>query len=369
MKRTHFIIITFILVLVVSLSGMDSINSQIVLAAESDNQIFMPILKKPPLKLVGMYFQGASLYDQESFDAVINPGKAWSGGKISIIGTFMNSNFPGTSDFNVVEPLRTIWINGYVPFVNLEVFATSYEIASGIKDLEIRKWARAYKNYANGSNGETRFAFIAPLQEMNSCQKGGCWTIWGGDPGNYKITFRRIRQIFDQEGVPANSVRWVFAPNGWSHSSYDYPFEDYYPGREWVDVVAISAYNFGGCRPNAWQSPQEVYNNPNYNHKSEGIFLDRMRVLAPSKPIFIAQTGTAGGSTAKNSWLDQAHDYLAKYPGVYAVLYFNLNSQCEWRVYAPPAVLFPGYVDGVLNSTYQYRTPQDIRDDSLFITK
>ena len=187
-----------------------------------------------------------------------------------------------------------------MPFVNLQIWATAYDIASGKKDVEIRNWARAYKNFADGPDGQGRIAFIAPIQEMNSCQSGGCWTMWGGDPENYKIAFRRIRQIFDQEAVPSSSVRWVFAPNGWSHYKYDHPFEDYYPGENWVDIVAISAYNFGGCIPNAWRSPQEVYNNPNYRHQSEGAYLDRMRVMAPGKPIFIAQTGTAGASPGKN---------------------------------------------------------------------
>ena len=369
MKKTAIILFTiFFLVLVFGI-GTDSHQAFQVQAAEAKNRTFIPLVNKPATKLVGMYFQGAALFKQESFDNLINQSKAWSGGKLSIIGTFMDADFAGSSDFNVVEPLRLTWENGYVPFINFEVFATAYEIAIGNRDQEIRRWADAYKNYALNSGGEQRFAFIAPLQEMNSCQKGGCWTIWGGNPANYKLAYRRIQQIFDQAGVPANSVRWVFAPNGWSHPQYDHPFEDYYPGADFVDVVAISAYNFGGCLPNAWQSPQEVYNNPNYGNLSEGIFLDRMRQLAPGKPIFIAQTGTAGSGSSKNSWLDEAHDYLASYAGVSAVLYFNLRSQCEWVVYDPPSVLFTGYVDGVTNVTYRYRTPQDIKDDPSFITK
>lgn len=365
MKSSHAIISAIILLLFVGSTGIKSAEMPIARAAESENQIFLPLVKKPEIKLVGMYFQGASLYEQESFDNLINKSKAWSGGKLSIIGTFMRSDIPGAY-FNVVEPLRMIWMNGYVPFINFEVHASSYEIASGVKDSEIRNWASAYLDYVNGSNGEKRFAFLAPLQEMNSCKEGGCWTQWGGDPGNYKIAFRRIRQIFDQVGVPGDAVRWVFAPNGWSHYAYDYPFEEYYPGGEWVDVVAISAYNFGGCLSSSWQTPEEVFNNPDYLRVSGGIFLDRMRALAPGKPIFISQTGTAGSGTAKNSWLDEAYDYLASYPGVSAVLYFNLTSQCEWRVYDPPLVMYPGYVTGVLNSTYQYKNPQEIKVDPLF---
>lgn len=345
------------------------VGERVVEAQESREEIYIPLVVKPRDKLIGMYFQGASLISQESYDTIIDPANDWSGGKLSIIGTFMNTYIDGNYYFHVAGTLDQIWDNGYVPFVNLEVNATAYDIAIGKKDHDIQNWALAYKTYANGPDGNMRLAFIAPLQEMNSCQKGGCWTRWGGDPGNYKIAYQRIREIFDQASVPIKSVRWVFAPNGWSHYQYDYPFEEYYPGKAYVDVVAISAYNFGGCLPNAWQSPEEVYNNPNFNYKSEGAFLDRMRKMAPEKKIFISQTGTAGSSTAKNSWLKEAYDYLAGYSGVSAVLYFNLKSQCEWRVYSPPGIEYPGYVEGVLNSIYKRETPQEIRDDPVFSTR
>ena len=338
-------------------------------AAGQRQQIYLPLISTPKSKLIGMYFQGGSPANQETYDSIIEPMKEWSGGKLSIIGTFLNFNGSGDYELSVSKQLETIWNNGYVPFVNIQVSSTAYEVASGSKDSEIRNWAQAYKEFANGPDGQIRMAYLAPLQEMNSCQSGGCWTEWGGDPGNYKIAFRRILQIFDQEGVPASSVRWVFAPNGWSHYKYDHPFEDYYPGVEWVDVVAISAYNFGGCLSSTWKSPQVVFNNPNYAHPSEGAYLDRMQIMAPGKPIFISQTGTAGSGGAKDGWLDEAHDYLADYSGVFGVLYFNIKTRCDWRVYSPPEVLYSGYADGVQNSIFKYRPPQEIRDDPLFLTR
>jgi hypothetical protein len=361
--------ILFVVIFVGLIPGPLLARERDVKAAEFREEIYIPLVRKPRTKLIGMYFQGASLISQDSYDTIINPANDWSGGKLSIIGTFMNTYIDGNYYFHVAGTLDQIWENNYVPFVNLQISASSYEIASGKKDQEIHNWALAYKTYAEGPNGEERIAFIAPLQEMNSCQQAGCWTQWGGDPGNYKIAYRRIRQIFDQVGIPINSVRWVFAPNGWSHYKYDYPFENYYPGHEFVDVVAISAYNFGGCTTSTWKSPEVVFNNPNHIHLSEGSYLDRLREMAPAKKIFIAQTGTAGYGTAKNLWLDEAYDYLGNYPGVSGVLYFNIRTQCEWRVYAPPGVEYPGYVQGVYNSIYTRETPQEIRDDPVFSTR
>ncbi|MFC1922218.1 glycoside hydrolase family 26 protein [Chloroflexota bacterium] len=368
MRRPQFLLLVF-LFLFIAIFSKTNFTVRGAQAADQRRQIYFPLVSTPKSKLIGMYFQQGSVANQETYVAIVEPMKEWSGGKLSIIGTFVNFDGSGDYDYSVYKQLHTIWNNGYVPFVNIQIAATAYEVASGNKDSEIRNWAQAYKKFANGPNGLIRMAYLAPLQEMNSCQSGGCWTVWGGDPGNYKIAFRRIRQIFDQEGVPPASVRWVFAPNGWSHYKYDHPFEDYYPGEEWVDVVAISAYNFGGCTSSSWKSPQKVFNNPNYSHPSEGAYLDRMQAMAPGKPIFISQTGTAGSTGSKNSWLDEAHDYLANYSGVYGVLYFNMKTQCDWRVYSPPEVLYNGYADGVLNSIYKYRPPEEIRDDPLFLTR
>ena len=72
-------------------------------------------------------------------------------------------------------------------------------------------------------------------------------------------------------------------------------FEEYYPGDTFVDVVAISAYNSGYCGGGVWQEPETVFNNPN---SSNGHYLDRLRTLAPSKPIFIAQTASSSYKTS-----------------------------------------------------------------------
>ncbi len=364
--QLYLLVLLFLFITIISETNINELQSA--QAADQHRQIYLPLISTPKSKLIGMYFQDGSVANQETYDSIVEPMKKWSGGKLSIIGTFVNFDGSGDYEYSVEKQLRTIWNNGYVPFVNIQVSATAYEVASGSKDTEIRNWARAYKNFANGPDGLIRMAYLAPLQEMNSCQSGGCWTKWGGDTGNYKIAFRRIRQIFDEEKVPPSSVRWVFAPNGWSHYKYDHPFEDYYPGKEWVDVVAISAYNFGSCT-SSWKSPQKVFNNPNFSHPSGGAYLDRMLAMAPGKPIFISQTGTAGSGSAKDAWLDEAHDYLADYSGVFGVLYFNMRTQCDWRVYSPPDVFYSGYVDGVQNSIFKYKPPQEIRDDPLFLTR
>ncbi len=145
-------------------------------------------------------------------------------------------------------------------------------------------------------------AFMAPFTEMN-----GEWTTYGGDPTNFKIGFRHVRDIFLQEGAPANSMKWVFGPNGWSNI----PFEEYYPGDDVVNINAFSSYNYGYCDAidpwQDWKSPETIY----------GEYIQRMKVMSPTKPIFVAQTATTGQDSdgsdlaAKNQWLEDALNYLA----------------------------------------------------------
>lgn len=350
-----------------------------------DEKIYLPLLlsnfpapENIPVML-GLYTQGPT-GSQSTMDGEVATINTWSGKKVSIIGTFISIEVPHYPAY-VTDQLTTLWNSGYTPFVNLDSTRTAYQIASGQYDTALRAWANAYEAYATAGGG--RMAFIAPLQEMNSCMSWGCWTSYGGNPTNFKYAYAHIRQIFAEEGVPADSVRWVFAPNGWSDPVYDYPFEQYYPGDASVDVVAFSGYNFGrhpNLCPNAdWQDPLEVYNTP-YIALPGGHYLDRMRSMAPTKPIFISQTGTGaylycgqGQNTAKkDSWLETAYDYLAGYEGVRGIIYFNLtNTQgYDWPFYVvgDPAHQYQGYINGVDNPAIGYISPATLKNLDLSIT-
>lgn len=310
-----------------------------------------------PLTYLGIYPPGelaSSIADVQALDD-------WTGVKNSIVATFL--------DLNDDDPVATIstqleaaWQAGYAPFVNLRpapiaagpssaevspqeidfspkviagvqscpFTATASEIAQGTLDTEIRAWASAFSTWSNG--GE-KVAFIAPLHEMN-------WICYGESPADFKLAFLRIQIIFDQEGVPEDAVSWVFHVNNQSAPGNP-PFEEYYPGNSFVDVVSFSAYNWGACSPwgqvpegsDAWKSAESLY----------GPNLARMRSMAPGKPIFVAETGTTSwpdpGSRnleQKDAWLGQAYAYLASSTAVRAVLYFNMTISIEWDPPLPP---------------------------------
>jgi len=251
--------------------------------------------------------------------------------QVSMAGTFMDLEFPNP-DWNIPHDLDAAWDQGAVPFVNLAVGTaglgprSAHDVASGALDEAIRQWASIF---AQWSQGGTKRAFIAPLQEMNAD-----WVSYGLDSENYKLSFTRIQRIFAEEGVPAEAVLWVFAPNGWSQPGQE--FEKYYPGDEVVDVVGFSAFNFGACVASGegWDSYEEAIE----------PYMDRMEAMAPSKPIILAQTGTVEQGGDKGAWLLETFGELREATNFRGLIYFNVSkaeagaptcNPVDWRVYKP----------------------------------
>lgn len=324
-------------------------------SASQGFSVFVPIVKGPPPPvMLGLYPQ--NWWAPTPKDVLENEFLAaddWVGKRSSIAGIF-HSLQDTALEGNVVQLMGEIWDCGYTPFVNMYAKVSASDIATGKIDANIKAWAQAYRQYVQDGD---RMAFLAPLQEMN-----GDWVPYGEDPANFKLAFKRIQNIFAQQGVPRESVRWVFAPNGWSEGA---TFEQYYPGDEYVDVVSFSAYNFGYHPDNPypkWKTPEQTY----------GPFLERMRQMAPGKPIFVAQTGTtaytASGwdSGEKDEWLHDAYAYLAGSPGVRAIVYYNANTKnYDWTIFKPGKVKYSGYAEAAMELNYRYISPQELKNMDL----
>lgn len=271
---------------------------------------------------------------------------------VTFAGNFMSLTWNPIA--NVPREMDAAWDNGFVPFVNLQASADwEYDsvtntwyydpkcekpqaIAAGQCDAKIALWAQAFKDWA----GSDKFAFIAPLPEMNVTSS---WYFSNGQ--DFIQAYLRIQQVFENTGVPESAVQWVFAPNGWHDPALSWTaFEHYYPGDTQVDVIAFSAYNFGGCP--AWTEWRKW---DTFELAMEP-YLARMRNMAPSKPIFIAQTGTVGvpndpsnPDENKSAWVQDTFSKLADYPAVRGIIYFhkvkaevhtpNCPSGADYRLY------------------------------------
>jgi len=225
-----------------------------------------------------------------------------------------------------------------------------------VVEERLRKWAAAFARWSDG--GKKR-AFLAPLQEMN-----GGWVRYGTDPANFKLAWLKIQRVFKEEGVAENAVSWVFAPNGWAEPGHE--FENYYPGDSVVDVIAFSTLNFGGCPEygSNWDTFELVFE----------PYLDRLHAMAPGKPIFLAQTSTVGvdangrqNDKLKNEWLRDTYAKLAAYPGVRAVIYYNLVKsepsviKCrpiDWRIFDKHGkIAYEGFLDAARSPRFDYWAP------------
>jgi beta-mannanase len=311
--------------------------------------------------MVGVY-PGDWLGDQSIINTKLHALDDWTGKGHSLAGLFIGIELT-YPDTHVTGQLEMLWENGYVPFVNMTTSTRSaYEVASGAVDPALRTWARAFKTYTQGG---TRTAFIAVLQEMD-----GYWVPYGLDPANFKLAFKHVQQIFQEEGVSQDSVIWTFAPT--AYVSYTYPpFEDYYPGDAWVDAVGFSAYNFGYCPISSnqypeWKTHQTILD----------PFIERMDDMAPTKPVIIAQLGSSSyvspgviDNNAKSQWLYNTYTYLASESSVKGVMYFNFDKNCDYaffKTWSPDPRQLDGYRNGVANPVFDYVSPFELKNSGEF---
>ena len=358
-----FMIIAFVLNPVIAPFAVVNAQSGSSTSRVNTSRVYLPLISDPPPHqvLLGTYTDGY-LGLQSSIDDEVKAIDTWSGKRMSIVGTFIAIE-DANPDYNIRVPLGLIWESGYTPFVNLNTSYTLRQLNSGSStiDNQIRAMADAFKNWRNDglAKNENRKAFLAPLQEMN-----GNWVSYFGTPANFKTAFAHIQSIFKQQGADS-AVRWVFAPNGWSDPS-DPPFEDYYPGDSTVEAIAFSSYNSGYCPSAAWKEwdgPAVVF----------GPYIQRMRTMAPSKPIIIAQTATTAwdksgfNQQSKNNWLTNSYNYLANENGVVGIIYYNkaLNQTCDWPFYQPNGTKYDGYRVGIANSAYVYISPENLASKQL----
>ena len=171
-------------------------------------------------------------------------------------------------------------------------------IYSGVYDSYIRNWALEAKRI--NSPIYLRFA-----HEMNDPYRYP-WGPHNNEPGDFNKAWIHVHRIFDE--VKADNVIWM-----WSiHSAYA-GYDAYYPGDDYVDIVATGILNFGSSVYwSKWWSFNELFA-PHYTELSSF-----------GKPIIIVEFGSlkVGGNRAK--WYAQALNSIPQtYKNVKGVVFFN----------------------------------------------
>lgn len=236
-------------------------------------------------------------------------------------------------------PLATArWIRdrGCIPFIRLmlrsdddnprpEPEYTLEAIANGDFDGDLRAWGRAAREFAT------------PLIVEWGTEMNGEWFAWNGThnggalgPARFQEAYRHI--VRTVRGTPAaQNLTWVFHVNGMDVPDPDDPatawnrMENYYPSGEFVDWLGISVY--GAQVPKADEPCLPFGPRMRDMH-------DRLRALAPGKPIFLLEFGATKGHPNAGSnnqckahkWADAALDELLvrnSYPEVRGFSWWN----------------------------------------------
>jgi len=341
--------------------SINSGRSTEVAAQSSNTVVYLPMtassFRSSAPVLLGVY-PPDYLGTQSAINSNLRDLDSWAGKGVTLAGMFMDFEFPNPG-YNVPVPLELLWDNGYTPFVNLMTKHSASDIAQGREDGDIRAYASAFAGWAADArqDQEERLVFLAPLPEANITNGNS----YGGNPTAFKSAYWRIQDIFADElakqKVPLDTIQWVFAPNGVDEPGMP-AFETYYPGQDATDIVAFSSYNFGYCvhwEYDRWQLGPELYQ----------PFVQRMHSLAPGKPIFISQTGSTAeypypgnfDHAHKSRWFIDVYSYLTGLDGVRAVLYFNIDADCDWSFFRSGSLYHEGYRQVIASQAFEYLSP------------
>ena len=200
---------------------------------------------------------------------------------------FFSSNWSESRRF----PAATCeWVRalGKVPYVRLmlrsdleqghaEKTFSLANILAGKFDDDLKAWARDAK------------AFGSPILVEWGTEPNGDWFSWNGKwnggakggPQRYIDAYRHIVDLMRAEG--ADNLQWVWHVNWFDEPEAKWNrFENYYPGENYCDWVALSAY--GPLTPRA------VDGTESFRFKMRTAY-PRLTKIAPGKPIVIAEFG------------------------------------------------------------------------------
>jgi membrane-bound metal-dependent hydrolase YbcI (DUF457 family) len=248
---------------------------------------------------------GAYISGSEEDPALIDAYGAEVGGSPVIVSSYRDWARPLID----TAQLDAAWARGAVPLVTWEPWVWNADgsfplgaIAKGRYDAYVAEAAQAAAAWGNPIL--LRFA-----HEMN-----GGWYPWGTGkdgptPTTYVKAWRHLVRVFRANG--ADNVKWVWTP--YVRVGDRFPFARFYPGDRWVSWVGFDGLNGGAVF--GWRSFAK-------------IFTDSYRELVriTSRPIIVAETGSAEEGGLKAAWLSQGlRRAMPRFPHIRALVWWSVH--------------------------------------------
>jgi len=255
-----------------------------------------------------------------------------------LVAFFLAWPAPNAPTYFPRESVESVSAAGAIPVLTWEPWVfdgahpktiSANAILDGAYDAYLTSFARAARDFG-------RPLWIRLAHEMNSDHYhwGVAADAYGPEtPFLYRDLFRHVVDIFRAQGV--TNVRWIFCPNAesvpsparspaaaWNRASR------YYPGDDYVDVLGMDGYNWGGTLADpagAWRSQWQSF---------EEIFAPlhaELRQLAPTKPMIVFETASVSTGGDKAAWITAALGTAARWR-LDAVCWFQVNKETDWRL-------------------------------------
>ncbi len=225
-----------------------------------------------------------------------------------------------------VTPLENVRSYGAIPVFSWNSTASPPSVdqpdfnlgtlISGRYDSYIREFATKAKEWGHPF-------FLRFDWEMN-----GFWFPWsegvnGNTPGQFKVAWRHVHDIFEEVG--ATNVTWVWCPNVDLYNSL-IPLGDVYPGDRYVDWTALDGFNWGKRRGSpGWQAFNQVF------HRT---YRRIVKKVAPSKPMMLAEVASSDKGGSKPNWIKNMYIKVRhNYRKVRGVIWYDVDDRgTNWPI-------------------------------------
>ena len=190
-------------------------------------------------------------------------------------------------------------------------------IVQGKHDSYIRKWARDAAAY-----GDRIVLRLAHEANGNFFP----WSIrtFDNNATNYKKAWRRIWQLFQQEG--ATNVEFLWSVSKQSCRGCN-PYAKVYPGDKYVDWAGITAFNWGPKK--TWIPLVTAMARP----------MKQVQAITKKK-IILAETASHFRGGNKAAWIKYGYNKAYRqWPRLRAIIYLNVDRRVDkhpdWRLVKP----------------------------------